>query len=158
MSPEGDFLDVSALHVRYGQAVALEDVSLRVDPGARLAIVGRNGAGKSTLLNAIVGVVPTRSGSIQGATPTSWSRRSQVAVSRDFEPGTGPAAAVRSLAPDPGVCPMCDRTARHGSPSLFAGSTWWKDQDAFAAALLRVFLKQLLEPSIRGFCFFNQCI
>ena len=88
MSPEGDFLDVSALHVRYGQAVALEDVSMRVDPGARLAIVGRNGAGKSTLLNAIVGVVPTRSGSIQwaGKDITRWPVHRRIAAGISLVP------------------------------------------------------------------------
>jgi len=55
-------LTLSNLHVRYGDAIALDDVTLRVGPGARIAIVGRNGAGKSTLLNSIAGVVPIRSG------------------------------------------------------------------------------------------------
>lgn len=45
----------------YEQLWALRDVSLRLDPGDSLGIVGRNGAGKSSLLKVISGVlVPTR--------------------------------------------------------------------------------------------------
>src|SRR4051794_19933475 len=35
---------------------ALRDIHLRVEPGSRLAILGRNGAGKSTLLKVLAGV------------------------------------------------------------------------------------------------------
>jgi branched-chain amino acid transport system ATP-binding protein len=46
-------LEIGHLCVSYGKAVALEDVSLRVDQGEFVAVLGPNGAGKSTLLKAI---------------------------------------------------------------------------------------------------------
>ena len=46
-------LEIGHLCVSYGKAVALEDVSLRVELGEFVAVLGPNGAGKSTLLKAI---------------------------------------------------------------------------------------------------------
>lgn len=58
-------IEVEDLVVRYGSATALDRVSLTVAKGEMVALVGANGAGKSTLLNALSGVVPKASGSIQ---------------------------------------------------------------------------------------------
>jgi len=46
-------LEVQGLTVRYGHVSALEDVSLRVDEGGAVALLGANGAGKTTMLRAI---------------------------------------------------------------------------------------------------------
>ena len=55
-------LEVKNLSVSYGDVRALTDVSLEVEEGTIVALVGSNGAGKSTLLKAIVGpaCIPTR--------------------------------------------------------------------------------------------------
>lgn len=58
-------LDVSALNAAYGRARILFDVSLRVDAGEIVALVGRNGAGKSTTLRAILGLIEDRQGEIR---------------------------------------------------------------------------------------------
>jgi branched-chain amino acid transport system ATP-binding protein len=55
-------LEVSDLVAGYGPIRALDGVSLTVEDGELVAIIGANGAGKTTLLMAISGVVPPRGG------------------------------------------------------------------------------------------------
>lgn len=57
-------LEVRAIHFRYGQALALEDVSLALAPGEVVSLLGMNGAGKTTLLNIISGLLTPASGSV----------------------------------------------------------------------------------------------
>jgi len=72
-------LDVRDLHVRYGRVHAVRGVSLNVDPGEIVAVLGANGAGKSSLLNAILGLQPAAAGTVvlDGTNATNWppSRR-----------------------------------------------------------------------------------
>jgi len=60
-------LEVRDLVAGYGPIRALDGVSIHVDEGELVAIIGANGAGKSTLLMAVSGIVPPRSGSISCA-------------------------------------------------------------------------------------------
>jgi branched-chain amino acid transport system ATP-binding protein len=57
-------LAVEHLEVRYGGLVGVADVSLRVEPGKIVALLGSNGAGKSTTLGAIAGLVAPSRGAI----------------------------------------------------------------------------------------------
>lgn len=57
-------LEVTELNVFYGDAQALWDVSLTVDQGEVVSIVGSNGAGKSTLVNSLMGILKARSGKV----------------------------------------------------------------------------------------------
>jgi branched-chain amino acid transport system ATP-binding protein len=57
-------LKIDNISVAYGRATVLREVSLVVNDGEIVTLIGANGAGKSTLLNAISGVVPVKSGSI----------------------------------------------------------------------------------------------
>jgi branched-chain amino acid transport system ATP-binding protein len=56
---------VTGLDVFYGEARALEDVSLEVMPGEIVTVVGANGAGKTTLLRTISGLLRPRRGEIR---------------------------------------------------------------------------------------------
>jgi branched-chain amino acid transport system ATP-binding protein len=57
-------LRVENASVSYGRVTALREVSLAVNDGEIVTLIGTNGAGKTTLLNAISGMVPLKSGSI----------------------------------------------------------------------------------------------
>jgi branched-chain amino acid transport system ATP-binding protein len=58
-------LDVNDLHTFYGNIEALKGVSLRVEEGEVVTLIGSNGAGKSTTLRSISGLTPPREGSIK---------------------------------------------------------------------------------------------
>jgi ABC-type branched-subunit amino acid transport system ATPase component len=57
-------LDVKGIDVGYGRAMVLHDVSLLINEGEMVFIVGRNGAGKTTLLRTISGLMRPRKGAI----------------------------------------------------------------------------------------------
>ena len=58
-------LRVRDLRVRLGDALIIDGVDLEVPAGSTLALLGTNGAGKSTILNAICGLVPVESGTVE---------------------------------------------------------------------------------------------
>ena len=57
-------LEVTDLVVRYGNATALDGVSLHVGAGEMVALVGPNGAGKSTLVNTLSGILRPAAGTV----------------------------------------------------------------------------------------------
>jgi branched-chain amino acid transport system ATP-binding protein len=58
-------LEVEGIEVFHGRVPVLRGLSLGLDPGEVLAVMGRNGAGKTTLLRAIMGLLPLRGGAIR---------------------------------------------------------------------------------------------
>jgi branched-chain amino acid transport system ATP-binding protein len=67
-------LEIDGLHLNYGDAVALSDVSLTVGAGDIVAIVGANGAGKTSLIQTVAGIHRPDGGRIvfNGTDITGW--------------------------------------------------------------------------------------
>jgi branched-chain amino acid transport system ATP-binding protein len=57
-------ITIAGVHAAYGAVRVLEDVSLTVDPGETVVLLGTNGNGKSTLMKCIMGMVRPSAGSI----------------------------------------------------------------------------------------------
>ncbi|MFW2374517.1 MAG: ABC transporter ATP-binding protein [Gammaproteobacteria bacterium] len=60
-----DLLEIENVTAGYGESVMLEDISMSMDPGDSLALLGRNGVGKSTLLLTLMGLTRLHSGSMR---------------------------------------------------------------------------------------------
>jgi ABC-type branched-subunit amino acid transport system ATPase component len=85
-----ELLEVNGIHVAYGRARVLHDVSLRLNRGEMVFIVGRNGAGKTTLLKSISGLMKPSEGhityegqEINGLSPVKLARRGMRYVAQD---------------------------------------------------------------------------
>jgi len=57
-------LDVRNIQTFYGESQALQGVTLQLEAGETVCLLGRNGSGKSTTLKSIVGLTPPRSGEV----------------------------------------------------------------------------------------------
>ena len=88
-------LELHNVRAGYGEAVVLDDISLRVVQGENLAILGRNGMGKSTLFLTIMGFTRQTRGSIE------WRSKdiTRVAAHRRAQLGLGWVAQEREIFP-----------------------------------------------------------
>ncbi|TWF59002.1 ABC transporter ATP-binding protein [Neorhizobium alkalisoli] len=59
-----DLLKIDALSAGYGKATVLHAVSMAIEPGQAVALLGRNGVGKTTLLNTLIGLTRHHGGTI----------------------------------------------------------------------------------------------
>ncbi|MFE6489820.1 ATP-binding cassette domain-containing protein, partial [Streptomyces sp. NPDC057757] len=84
----GPVLDITGLEVHYGlgrrRRRALHGVSLSVEPGETIGVIGETGSGKSTLARAVLGLVPSSAGSIRvaGEDVTAYRNRQWRALRR----------------------------------------------------------------------------
>jgi branched-chain amino acid transport system ATP-binding protein len=82
-------LAVENLSKRFGGFVALDNISLSVDPGERVGLIGPNGSGKSTLVNCICGTLQNEAGSVtfdgQQLDGTNAHQRTRRGLARTFQ-------------------------------------------------------------------------
>jgi ABC-type branched-subunit amino acid transport system ATPase component/branched-subunit amino acid ABC-type transport system permease component len=82
-------LRIEDLTVKFGNVIAVNNVSLEVEPGQIVGLIGPNGAGKTTLIDAVTGLVGASNGriNIDGEDITSWaaSRRARHGLRRSFQ-------------------------------------------------------------------------
>jgi len=97
-------LRVDELVVRYGAVTAVDGISLHVDAGEVVVIVGANGAGKTSLLRAIAGLVPVAGGAVWlderdlRTTPTHIRARRGIALVPEGRRLFGPLTVAEHLA------------------------------------------------------------
>lgn len=85
----GPLLDVQNLTKQFGGFVALDGISIQVNEGERLGLIGPNGSGKTTLINCVSGALTNDTGAIsfQGADITKMPayRRARLGIARTFQ-------------------------------------------------------------------------
>ena len=84
----GPIIALDGVTAAYRERIALDEVSLRIDPGERVALIGPNGAGKSTLLAVATGLLRPTAGVVRlGGDPVSQLDRLDVARRLAVVPG-----------------------------------------------------------------------
>lgn len=70
-----DILEITGLKVSFGGIKAVDDISIKMEEGGIVTLIGANGAGKSTTLRSVAGIVKPDAGSIifEGKDITGWS-------------------------------------------------------------------------------------
>jgi ABC-type branched-subunit amino acid transport system ATPase component len=112
-------LETVGLEKRFGGLVATNDVSLRIEKGARHALIGPNGAGKTTLINLLTGVLRPTSGRIllESRDITTFKPHSRVklGIARTFQ--------INQLFAD--LTPL-ETIGLAVSERLGCGKDWWR--------------------------------
>lgn len=73
-------LAMQNIHVSYGHAEVLHGVSLQMEKGQIVTVIGANGAGKTTLLNAAMGILPSKGSVVYDGAPVPASVEARVAA------------------------------------------------------------------------------
>ena len=138
-------LETRGLLKRFGGITPTNDVSIKVERGARRALIGPNGAGKTTLINLLTGVLEPTSGSIwlDGADITKLAphRRVRRGIVRTFQINQ----LFNALTP-------LQSLALAVSAQLGIGGQWWKrlGADARVAPICDPLLRQFRLDDVAG--------
>jgi ABC-type branched-subunit amino acid transport system ATPase component len=112
-------LETTGLEKRFGGIVAVNDVALRVEKGARHALIGPNGAGKTTVINLLTGVLRPSAGRIllegKDITDLEAHRRVRLGIARTFQ--------INQLFAD--LTPI-ETIGLAVSERLGGGKEWWR--------------------------------
>ncbi len=112
-------LETRGLTKRFGGIVATDNVSFRLEVGARHALIGPNGAGKTTFINLLTGVLPPTAGQVflEGTDVTRMTpeRRVLRGLARTFQINQ----LFASMTP-------AETIGAAVSERLRRGSTWWR--------------------------------
>lgn len=133
-------IEVAGATVRYGDVLALDDVSLSVEAGRVTGLIGMNGSGKSTLFKTILGLVHPASGTVRidGGDPAAARKRGRIGyVPQSEDVDWAFPISVRDVV-------MMGRYGGQG----FLRRPRPADQDAVAEALDRVELSDLADRQI----------
>jgi branched-chain amino acid transport system ATP-binding protein len=116
-------LEINKLNVKYGQIHALHDISLKVETGRIVAVVGANGAGKTTLMMTLAGLLTPSDGEIL------------------YEGKALPKEAYKVVAQ--GICLVPERRRLYANltvyENLMMGAYLRKDKEGVAADLERMY-------------------
>lgn len=112
-------LETIGLERRFGGIIAANNVSLKVEKGARHALIGPNGAGKTTIINLLTGVLRPTSGRVllEGDDITNLKAHARVkrGIARTFQ--------INQLFPD--LTPL-ETIGLAVSERMGAGTDWWR--------------------------------
>jgi len=115
-------LEVKNINTFYGTSHVLFDVSMSVDRGEVVCLLGRNGAGKTTAMRSIMGLTPPRSGSVQFHGEEMKGRPSYYIAQK----GMGYVPDNRLIFPDLTVRENLELAAK--VPKNFEGNPWTVDR------------------------------
>lgn len=117
-------LEVEGIHTAYGLSQVLFGVSLKVQAGECIALIGRNGVGKTTTMRSIMGLTPPRQGRVM------WKGRdiARLGPHRICRLGIGFVPEDRRIFPELSVWENLDIARRTGA----GGKTTWSEEQVFA--------------------------
>ena len=116
-------LDIERIEAYRGPVQVLRGVSLRVDGGESIALVGRNGAGKTTTIETIMGLLPARAGAIsfRGSEITRLPAYQRALLGIGYAPEDAGIFPELSVAENFHICEWLARPPKSGNGSPEAG-------------------------------------
>lgn len=117
-------LDVQRIEAYRGPVQVLRGVSLRVDPGESVVLVGRNGAGKTTTIETLMGLLPARAGTIsfRGSAITRVPAYRRARLGIGYAPEDAGIFADLSVAENFHLCEWLTERNAHGAKGNGNGS------------------------------------